>query len=266
MIPIAQIFTGTVVHKRLRPKPHALSYGVFSLLIDLDCIDAVAARSRIFSRNRFNLLSFHDSDHGPGDGTPVQKHARELFAAAGVVTADHRLLMLAYPRVLGYVFNPLSVTYAVTPSGGLAGLIYEVNNTWGERRSYVVAAGAASGRVYGQSARKELHVSPFASATGKYGFRVTVPGDDILVGVQLSDADGALLKTHFKGEAEPWSDRRLMGLLFRFPLLTLKIIGAIHIEALKLWLKGVPLAAGESTPGYSVSYVSPTQQSLEQGR
>ncbi len=261
MIPGAQIFTGQVVHKRLRPKQHALSYRVFSLLIDLDKVEAVAAQSRLFSVNRFNLLSFYDSDHGPGDGTRAADHARSLFKTAGVDTAGAQVLLLAYPRVLGYVFNPLSVYYAVTPAGALSGLIYEVNNTWGERRSYVVKAGNGRDRVYAQAARKELHVSPFAEATGRYGFRVTVPGDDILVGVQLSDSGGALLKTHFKGRAEPWSGGRLLALMFRFPLLTLKIISAIHIEALKLWLKGVPLARGKSTPGYSVSFVNASQES-----
>lgn len=261
MIPAAQIFTGSVVHKRLRPKPHALKYGVFSLLLDIDRLDEVAARSRVFSRNRFNLLSFHDCDHGPGDETPIGVHARSLFSAAGVDLTGMQLVLLAYPRVLGYVFNPLSVFYALAPDGSIAALIYEVNNTWGERRSYVVKAGEAHGRVYAQTARKELHVSPFADATGSYGFRVTVPGEDLLVGVLLSDTDGALLKTHFSGKAEPWSDRRLLGLMVRFPLLTLKIISAIHVEALKLWLKGVPLAVGDSKPGYSISYVTDPKQS-----
>lgn len=257
----AVIYTGRVVHKRLRPKQHALSYRVFSLLIDLDRVADVAGASNIFSYNRFNLVSFHDRDHGPGDGTPAAVHAREIFSAADLDVSGCRLLMLAYPRVLGYVFNPLSVVYAVRPSGDLAALIYEVNNTWGERRSYVVAAGDEHAGVYAQSARKELHVSPFAPATGRYGFRVTPPDEDILVGVQLSDLGGALLKTYFKGTAEPWSDGKLFALLFRFPLLTVKIITAIHVEALKLWLKGVPLAAGDSKPGYSVSITKNVKQS-----
>ena len=261
MMGDARIYTGRVVHKRLRPKPHALSYRVFSLLIDLDKVADVAAASRIFSYNRFNLVSFHDRDHGPGDGTPAAVHAREILSSAAIDVSGCRLMMLAYPRVLGYVFNPLSVVYAVRPSGEIAGLVYEVNNTWGERCSYVVAAGDAQAGVYAQSARKELHVSPFAPPTGRYGFRVTPPGDDIVVGVQLSDSDGALLKTYFKGTAEPWSDGKLFALLFRFPLLTVKIITAIHVEALKLWLKGVPLAAGESKPGYSVSTTTHVKQS-----
>jgi uncharacterized protein len=254
----AQIFTGHVVHKRLRPKPHALKYGVYSLLLDVDRISAVASTSRLFSRNRFNVLSFHDADHGPGDGTPVEVHARELLRNAGFDAAGGRVFILGYPRVLGYVFNPLSVYYAFDANERLIALIYEVNNTWGERRSYVVPAGERHGRVFAQSAIKALHVSPFAPPNGRYGFRVSEPDQDLTVGVSLSDQDGALLKTHFHGVAESWSDRRLLGLLFRFPLLTTKVIGAIHFEALKLWLKGVPLTRGASTPGYAVSYAPPS--------
>ena len=250
----ATIYTGTVVHKRLRPKVHALSYGVFSLLLDVDRLEDVAKQSRLFSINRFNILSFHDRDHGPGDGTRAADHARDVFRTAGFDPSRFQILLLSYPRVLGYVFNPLSVYYAIDPDHGLVALIYEVNNTWGERRSYVVAAGDAHLGSYAQSARKELLVSPFAEANGHYGFRVTLPANDLLVGVQLYDTAGALLRTHFKGEAENWSDRRLLGLLFRFPLLTLKIISAIHIEAFKLWWKGVPVTSGATTPGYSVSY------------
>ena len=256
MINPATIYAGTVVHKRLRPKPHALSYGVFSLLLDLDRLQDIAASSRLFSVNRFNILSFHDADHGPGDGKPTASHARELLKKAGFDAAQLQILLLAYPRVFGYVFNPLSVYYAIDVTGQLTALIYEVNNTWGERRSYVVGAGSAHLGTFAQSAKKELLVSPFAEANGRYGFRVTAPdaNQDLLVGVSLSDSQGALLKTHFKGSPEPWSDRALLGLLVRFPLLTIKIISAIHIEAFKLWWKGVPITGGATTPSYSVSF------------
>jgi uncharacterized protein len=256
MIAPAVIYTGTVVHKRLRPKIHALSYGVFSLLLDVDRLDDVARGTRLFSVNRFNVLSFYDRDYGPGDGKSASHHARALLDQAGFDAGRLQILLLSYPRVFGYVFNPLSVYFAIDPGGHLVALIYEVNNTWGERRSYVVAAGEDQLGTYAQSAKKELLVSPFAEAHGHYGFRVTHPGvsDNLLVGVQLYDTKGALLRTHFKGAAEPWSDRRLLGLLVRFPLLTFKIISAIHIEAFKLWWKGVPVTGGATTPGYSVSY------------
>lgn len=243
------------MHKRLRPKRHALSYRVFSMLLDTDELASGAAKRRLFSVNRFNLFAFHDKDHGPGTGVAAGAHARGLFAEAGIGVEGGRVLILCYPRVFGYVFNPISVYYGFDKTGRLAGFIYEVNNTWGERRSYVAAAGQPSSGVYAQEAVKAMAVSPFASPNGRYGFRVTAPGDGLVLGIQFSDAAGALIKTHFKASAEPFADRVLAGLLFRFPLLTLKVIGAIHWEALKLWLKGVPLAGGKTTPGYAVTYV-----------
>ena len=194
-----RVYTGNVVHKRIRPRPHALSYRVFSLLLDVDKIDELAGALRTFSRNRFNLLSFHDRDHGSGDGTPAGVQARSVLAKAGIGLEGGRILLLAYPRVLGYVFNPLSVYYAFAAGGELVALIYEVNNTFGERRSYVVRAGDCQGRVHAQSAKKQMYVSPFASGSGRYGFRVTVPGETLLVGVQLHDEDGPLILPNSKG-------------------------------------------------------------------
>ncbi|MEQ1651742.1 MAG: DUF1365 family protein, partial [Hyphomicrobium sp.] len=158
------IYAGHVVHKRLRPKPHALRYSVFSFFIDVEKIDALAARLKLFSHNRFNVFSFFDKDHGPGDGTAALDVARACLAGAGRPFDDRRIYLLCYPRILGYVFNPLSVFYVYAPDGALETLIYEVNNTFGERTSYVVAAGAEqAGGVYAQAARKTMFVSPFTN-------------------------------------------------------------------------------------------------------
>lgn len=257
---LGRVYKGTVVHKRLRPKPHALSYEVFSLLLDVDGIDELSRILRIFSRNRFNLFSLYDRDYGPGDGTPVGTHVRTILGQAGFDVSGGRVLLLTYPRVLGYVFNPVNVFYAFDRTDALIALIYEVNNTFGERKSYVVPAGPAEGTTHGQGCNKELFVSPFTSPKGTYAFRVTRPGDDILVGITLRDAGGPLLKTHFRGDALPLDDRTLLRLLARFPLLTFKIMAAIHIEAAKLWWKGVPLVRGHRSPKYSVSIQQTTGQ------
>lgn len=261
MLGDAAIYAGSVVHKRLRPKPHAMKYAVFTLLLDVEKIDALSGRLRLFSRNRFNVFSFYDSDHGAGDGTPALEVARACLKGAGRESDGRQILLLSYPRIFGYVFNPLSVFYVYAPGGRLETLIYEVNNTFGERTSYVVAAGAEQlGHVFSQACRKTMYVSPFASGKGGYSFRITDPHGEALVAVLLSDGDGALIKTHFRGTREEVTDARLALLLLRYPLLTLKVIAAIHWEALKLWLKGIPLTTRHVSPRYTtISAKTPKQ-------
>jgi uncharacterized protein len=256
------IYVGTVVHHRLRPTPHKLSYGVFSLLLDVDAI-ADACQLKLLSHNRFNLFSFYDRDHGAGDGEPVASQARRLFADACIDTTGATILLLAYPRCLGATFNPISVYYCVNADGALRALIYEVNNTFGQRRAYVVNAGPpGNGGVHAQTCDKALFVSPFAAVEGHYGFRVTAPANHLLLGVQYYDAAGAVLRTHFRASAEPLTDASLIRLLWRFPVLTLKIVGGIHWEALKLWFKGVPMVQRPPSPRYAVTIVTPPAESL----
>lgn len=264
MMPTSRLYEGTVVHKRLRPKPHALSYRVFTMLLDVDEIETLSGRTWLFSRNRWNAVSFHDADHGDGSPTPVAVKARATLAAAGLAAAGHRIALLAYPRILGYGFNPISVYYGFEASGRLGAVIYEVNNTFGERRSYVVAVEAGTGSpvgkaqvVHAHGCAKQLYVSPFTDMAGSYAFRLTEPGDNLVLGVSLRDADGPILKTHFRGAAHALSDARLAWLLLTRPLLTLKVTAAIHYEALRLWLKGVPLTTRPPAPVYAVTHVAP---------
>jgi uncharacterized protein len=249
------IYCGNVVHKRVRPKPHALDYRVFSFLLDLDEIAPLAKRLRLFSYNTWNVFSFYDRDHGAGDRKSIIEIARVALDEAGLPSEGRRIFLLSYPRIFGYVFNPLSVFFVYAPAGDLETLIYEVNNTFGERTSYVVSAGArqADG-VYVQSCGKDMYVSPFAAGHGRYGFVVKDPDDEVIVGVNFSDGDGPLIKTHFRGQRSELSDASLLKLLVQYPLFTLKVIVAIHYEAAKLWLKGVPLTERHVSPRYAVSH------------
>jgi hypothetical protein len=265
MTSAARFYVGSVVHQRLRPVPHRLIYRVFSLLVDVDRIDDVARHTRFFSRNRFNLVSLHDCDHGAGDGQPIGVAARAALAAAGLTEAGHRIDLLAYPRVLGYVFNPLSVYFCHDAAGRLAALIYEVNNTVGERTSYVVAAGYAENPavpVLAQSCAKAMYVSPFTPADGRYQFRIRPPGDDVLVGVALRDSAGPLLRTHFRGVARSVDGPSVLRLFVGHPLLTAKIVAAIHWEALKLFAKGVPVVRRHVSPRYSVRFERKAEEGL----
>ena len=253
------VYEGAVVHKRLKPKEHALRYRVFCLFLDVDELAALARRLRLFSYNRFNAVSFYDRDHGGGEGKSIAAHARDTLAVAGLGHAGAKVFLLCYPRVFGFGFNPISVFYGFDCSDQLSAVIYEVNNTFGERRSYVVPIGEASGRdgphVHGCA--KELFVSPFNDMNVRYSFRLGEPADQLVLGVNLRDGTGPLLKTYFNGAKRALSDVQLARLLIGLPFLTLKVVAAIHFEALRLWWKGVPLTTKPKAPRYGVTHVVP---------
>ncbi len=259
------VYAGEVVHHRVRPKVHGLKYQVFSLLLDVDEVDALDRRLWLFSRNSWNVVGFYDRDHGAGArGVTIADHARATFLAAGLSAATARIYLLAYPRVFGYGFNPISVFYGYSADGRLGGLIYEVNNTFGERRSYVVpvASGDActngeARTVHAHGCKKELYVSPFTDMAGRYSFRVREPASETLLAVNLRDDDGPLLRTHFRATRLALKDSVLARLLLTLPFLTLKVIVAIHIEAARLWMKGVPLTTRPAAPRHGVTHVLP---------
>ena len=257
MSEAAAIYFGDVVHARLRPKRHKLHYRVFSLLVDLDRLPELGRSLRLFSHNRLNLFSFHDSDHGPGDGRPLAAHLRALLAQAGLDRFGHRLWLLGYPRMLGYVFNPLSVYFCFDGAGRLGAVAYEVNNTFRERKTYLLAAQQrpGAGDVH-HACDKSFHVSPFNAGHGRYSFHIAPPGARVAVGVALRDERGPLMRAHFAGERRAISDAALTSLALRYPLMTLKVIGGIHLEAFRLWRKGVPLVPRRAAPAYSVDFVA----------
>ena len=240
------VYEGVVTHARLKPVQHKLKYKVFSFLLDLDSLDAVAKRLKFFSRNRFNLFSVRDCDHGAEKSTDLAAHIRSTLAQADV-DANGRILMLLYPRMLGYAFNPLTVYYCHDAKGGLVAMIYEVRNTFGERHAYIIPAEQCEGRIE-QSAPKRFHVSPFINMEMRYRFVLSKPADEIRLRIETSDAEGPLLNAVFFGTAHALSDAKLLSLFFRYPLMTFKVILGIHWEALKLLTKGLRLRAGAPTP------------------
>jgi len=252
-----------VMHQRLRPARHRLSYRMFSLLVDLDELPTLAARLRWFSLDRFNLFSLHQRDYGDvashSEGGLRECVARQLRAAG--LPAGGAIRLLTMPRILGYAFNPLSVYFCDDASGALRALIYEVNNTFGERHSYLVEVDAAArdgGRVV-QGCAKEFRVSPFLPQDLRYEFRVDAPRPDraaLSIGVVAHDAQGALVNTRFDAERRSLDDPALVRVFFSHPLLTLKVIAAIHWEALRLLLKGVRLQPKPAAPAGPVTIVN----------
>jgi DUF1365 family protein len=241
---LSAIYNGLVSHTRIAPKRHAFRYRVFSLLLDIDEIPLLAKRSRIFAHNRAGILSFHDEDHG--DGRPLREWLHDTLSSAGI-QADGRIEVLCYPRLWGFVFNPLSVWFCRRKDETPAAIIYEVHNTFGERHAYVLPAPRGDGAVR-QACDKDFYVSPFLSQDCSYEFHIEQPGEHVLVSIDESEHGKPVLHAQFSGQRQTLSDRTLALALLRHPLMTLKIVAAIHFEALRLWLKRVPHHAHITKP------------------
>lgn len=246
------IYRGRVTHARTRPRRHALAYRVYTMLFDLDELDTLARRFRWFSVDRFNLLAFYGRDHGDGSGRPLKAQVEAHLTAAGIA-AGGRIAVLCYPRVLGCVFNPLSTYFCHRPDGTLAAVLYEVNNTFGQRHSYLVEVDDPAARPIRQGCGKVFHVSPFMAMDMRYDFALQPPEDHVSVTVRGSDAAGTLITANFTGTREELSDRALLATFLRHPLLTLKVVGGIHWEALKLVAKGIGLHGRPAPPADAVT-------------
>lgn len=236
---IASIYTGLVVHKRARPKRHELRYRVFSLLVDLDRVDELPRRLRLFGLNRVNLVSLWFKDFGPHDGSNPATFIRLKARDAGIMGDIARVRMLAYPRVFGYAFNPLTVYFLENAAGEAIGLVHEVHNTFGQYHFYV--APVTPGAELRHEADKAFYVSPFNTLEGRYRFSIRPPGAAVFLGIVLGTREGGLLSAWFDGRRQRLNDGLLAKLLLAYPLMTVKVFAGIHFEALRLWLKGVPL-------------------------
>jgi len=232
----SQLYVGSVMHRRFFPRPHHFRYAVFWLLIDLDELEGLSRTLRWFSHNRFNLFSLYDRDHGDGSRVALRDQVHLRLRQAGIEAAQIRLLCM--PRTLGYAFDPLSVYFCYRADGTLTALLHEVHNTSGERHSYLLPVSDQTDPIR-QSCRKAFYVSPFLDMDLSYDFRISGPNERIVVGINVSSAKGSVLAAALSGERRALSDRSLLRVFFSTPAVTMKVIGAIHWQALKLWQKGI---------------------------
>jgi uncharacterized protein len=239
----AALYFGEVMHARLKPMGHRFSYRVMSLLIDLDRLDIAGRQSRLFGVNRPALYSFNERDHGDRDGSSLAAYARRCATERGIDLTGGRVLLLCYPRLLGFTFNPLSVYYCYRADGELALAIYEVRNTFGDIHAYVlpVRPGELTDAGLRQQQEKLFYVSPFIDMPMRYHFRLSPPAADVKLRILETDRSGPLLAATFHGRRRALTSAQLLRSFFALPLVTLKIVAAIHWEALRLWLKGARL-------------------------
>ncbi len=258
------IYESVVRHQRFQPMGHALKYGVYSLLLDLDEIDDLTDDIPFFSRNRWNLVSFHDKDHGPRDGSSLRTWFENHVSDAGVDLGDGSIQILVFPRILGYTFNPITVWFGHDADGDLRAVLYEVHNTFGHAHSHlaIVPKGASGRRMPQHGFDKTLHVSPFFDQIGRYRITLTPPRGRYRIVIEYLDDDGGKLLTASQdGDRVELTSRSLLRQFFAQPLLTLKVIAGIHWEAVKLFRKGAKYRPVPEPPAeeLEITYVEPSE-------
>ena len=232
------IYTGTVIHKRFKPTVNSFNYKVFSLLIDLSELDLLDKNLKLFSYNKFNIISFYNKDHGPRDGSSLKNWVIDNLEKNHIKTNGIQIKLLCYPRIFGYVFNPLSVFYVYDKNKDLISILYEVKNTFGEQHTYVFKSKKNQNLIQ-HACKKKFHVSPFIEMNCVYFFRLLKPGNKISVIIDQNDKEGKILYASQDGVKSELNNNTLIKTYLKHPLMTFKIILAIHFEAFKLWTKGI---------------------------
>jgi uncharacterized protein len=253
------LYAGTVMHRRYHPALHELRYRIFSLLIDLDEMEQLAKSFRFFSVGRFNLVSFFERDHGDGRERGLRDWVKDQCKKAGI-DGEGSIRLLSMPRILGHAFNPLSVFFCHNGAGALTGILYQVNNTFGQRHSYLIPVRQPERRIICQAAPKVFYVSPFMPMEMEYRFRVVPPGRRLSVVIDglgsVGDKIEKVITASLSGYRVDLTDRALLGSFLQSPVLGLKVVAGIHWEALKLWRKRVGYHPKPAPPSHPVTIVT----------
>lgn len=250
----ASLYWCRIMHERLLPFRHKFTYRVFSLLLDIDALPDLAQHSMLFRYNRFGLFSLHDKDHGPRDGSPLRPWVEAQLRRHGLDAATAHIRLFCFPRLLGYVFNPLSIYFCYDHRDRLRAILYEVKNTFGDQHGYLIEVEDCGEKLLRHDVTKQFHVSPFMPLSGQYDFCIRPPAENIAIQIRHTGAEGLRLLATQTGRRETFSDRALFKAWLRHPLMTLKVIGAIHWEAARLWRKGAAFFRRPEPPASAVSH------------
>ena len=229
------IYNGVVTHKRFKPVKHFLKYKTFSFFIDLDEIEKLDKNNIIFSFNRFNIFSFYNRDHGDRNGKSLKNWVMDNLIKFKISENINKIKLLCYPRIFGYVFNPLSIFYCYQDEK-LKVIFYEVKNTFNEQHTYIFRVNDSN--IVTQKCKKKFYVSPFMNMDTYYTFKLLNPDEKLSVSIEQTDRKDTILTAVQTGERKDFNLKQLVVNFFKYPLMTIKIISAIHFEALLLWKKG----------------------------
>ncbi len=259
---VSALYVGSVMHRRFTPRAHRFRYRAFWMLLDLDQLAPLSKRLRFFSYGRFNLLSLFNSDHGDGSEVPLSIQVARNLKESGIDLKGGKVRLLCMPRVLGYGFNPISIYFCQYPDGALAAIIYEVHNTFGQRHSYLIPV-TSNTRTIHQRCAKEFYVSPFMDMEMQYQFWTRMPGDQIAISIRADKSSQPIMSARLAGARRELSDFSLLRAFLMIPILTFKVITAIHFEALRLWLKGLNARARPAPPEQRVTAIAATSPQID---
>ena len=252
------LYECSVMHHRLAPKKHFFQHAIFMFYLDLDELDSIARKTFLFSRNRWNLYTFRDSDHLAPETKSLKQGVMDFLARNGIkFDPCGRIMLLTLPRVLVYIFNPVSIYFCFDPAGAPVCSIAEVGNTFREMELFLLRGDELRGDIFEKLTTKNFYVSPFSSLDLSFDFKLQIPGENLDIRIDDFDSDKKVLISTLTGKRAALTNARLSWFTLKYPLVTLKVIFFIHWHAMRLWLKRLPFYRKAANPALQCDVLRP---------